>query len=317
MRNDTSNTNRVRYESDAIQPLIFDIIGPTIIHLYRNEDGVIKVGVYAPPCEDHHANLLTDSNDVSMEPIDPMMDSITYKFSKHDAPTPAHSFKLNSSKDVLLISDPRSPVDPDECHMVLSLPCPDQIWPLIPEHVWIHQGPSTVFVDNPDPDKGLGSKNDPPYKNIVNSHRARGLRLAYYTCNGNPELVQTPLPDNPVNLNVHSDAVGFHADPINLPHYHMTVRFASNRASDDEHHEDAFNCFAALRNTLDNMPSRSDGSKFDTCKWRVDFSDIPTKSGLSREEFLFTVSGKRPNDCGSQTMVVQDPEFDERKKATK
>ncbi len=294
MRIDNSKTI-APYESNVNKPLILDLIGPTVIHLYKDRSGVIHAGVYAPPCEDHHANLLTDSNDLSMESRDPSAKSISYQFQTSSAPTASTSFTLNNSGQILLISNALSPVQADQCHMTLSLPCPDQIWPLIPEGIWIHKNGAGTFVSNPD--------NDP---NIVNSKRARGVRFVYYTCNGAPVLVQTSPQKPPVDLSsAIPDALGVEADPVKLPHYKMTVRFASNRATGDEHHEDAFNCFLNLRNMLDNMTD-SNGAHCDACTWRVDFSDIPAVA-MFRKSFLATLTGPRPNDCGSGTIFVQDP----------
>lgn len=286
-------------EIDGPWPLILDFIGPFVVHLHRDitvNPPTCTARIYAPQCPDHHANLLTDSNDVTLEPdvaADGTCSNNSYHFESKTAPAGTASYEFARSKQLLLISADIGPTDPKPYHIVLEVPFPNKIVPLIPEAIWIHRNKANTFVYNPDPD-------DDKSGHIVNSNRARGLRFVYLHCQGRPILKAVPQPALLVDLaGVKPEALGFkHL----FPHYHMTVRFASATASSDEHHEDAYNCFENLRTML-NSAKTPDGNDLGISSWRVDFAPAEFASD---EPSLLNYTGKKPVDCGASVVVVQD-----------
>ena len=55
----TDNTNNT--SEDTPPRLILDLIGPFVVHFC---EGIARI--HAPLCVDHHANILTDTNDIPL-----------------------------------------------------------------------------------------------------------------------------------------------------------------------------------------------------------------------------------------------------------
>lgn len=283
-------------ELDRSQPLILDFIGPYVVHFHQDiaSDASTRIArIHAPQCPDHHANLLTDSNDASMEP-NVATDNV-YRFKEKTAPVGADCYACPEAKQLLLMSTDLVPIDKGQCHLILEVPFPNRIVPLIPETIFIHSAKATNVISNPDSgDSGTGC--------IVNSSRARGLRFIYNKCASKPVLEQIPLPDQFIDLkNVEPEAQGFDCW---FPHYHMTVRFASNNTSTDEHHEDAYSCFQQLRTMLDTTTGMKNKAYLDTISWKVDFA--PAIPRLKRGPHTENLTGKHPVDCLAGAVVVED-----------
>ena len=156
--------------------------------------------------------------------------------------------------------------------------------PLLPEQIWIHQHCATIWVNTVAP----GSE-------IVDEDRARGLRFIYSACPHEPAIHPLQFPELACE-ELESAFNGLDAKALGFvpPQYHMTLRFASNSTSPDEHHEDAYNCFQEMRILI---PGAS--------TWRVDFSDSTDPVVLRREDlFLLNHGGSHPSDCGAAVLVV-------------
>lgn len=279
------------YPEDAPKRLILDLTGPFVVHFYNGE-----ARIHAPLCVDHHANVLTDSNDISLDglqapaPPDGYPKGFIYNL---DGPA-GHAGKFDclrsgrcaTPEQLLILNKLIEPIDPSGCHLVLHAPSPDNIVPLLTEQIWIHENGPGIFVNTVDKDPS-----------IVNEPRARGLRFIYSDCPKTPSVTLLQHPESSGEAvesdleDLNSNALGY--DP---PQYHITLRFASNDTASDEDHEDAYNCFQEMR-TLISGASR----------WRVDFSDSTDPVVLKRESIdLFHHGGTNPSDCGAAVLVAPD-----------
>ena len=270
-------------------PLILDLNGPFVLHLKRD-----RVNIHAPVCSDHYGNLLTDHEDVSLygltTPVASQSNSAKgweYRLSfKSKRSTGACSC---DPKEVLKITQPMTGISAIHCNFVFEAPLPDEIVALQCEHVWMHQNGVKEWVDYPTGGKG----------SIVDDKRARSLRLIYKHCLEKPKIETISHPDDvddndtPKFENINYWTIGIH------PRYRsLSLRFAANRATADEHHEDAYNCFRDLRMLV----AASDSSSWHIHKWRVDFdnTDVPSFQIVNR-------TGKHPVDCGAMALVIQEP----------
>jgi hypothetical protein len=272
---------------DKPKPFILDLIGPFIFQFKHGKHKNKSAGqaiIYAPQCEGHYANILTDSNDISLPglPTPGRGKGYIYEFEK-DSPVGACQCDCENEEQVLLLNQESSIVaEPSHYHLQLHIPCPDCIVPLRPEIVWIHKSEaSKTWVRNPD------SKD----KCVVNSKRARGLRFIYKNCQKEPKLHSRESPGGenvPVYDTSYSADVRGTLIRQGLPHYTMTLRFASTHAALGGQ-LDAYQCFQTMRTLLS-----------DTKKWRVDY-DQPDP-GTPGEN----LSGHHPSDCGAAVMVLRD-----------
>lgn len=268
--------------------LLFDFIGPFVTHFKKGNDlypGTVYV--YAPLCPGHHANLITDTNDFSLfglsTPASSDEEGYVYRFSDKNAPAGVARFYCEGDhyKKLLLVEFDGEPKSEKACHLMFEVPCPDQIVPLHSEQVWIHRNGATQWVSNPEASEPL----------IVNSPRARGLRFIYRSCSSNPIVENTCYPNGKP-----TDFMGFDATTLGFPAgsdpapYTMTLRFASNSSTPDEHHEDAYNCFQTMRDLM---------NPDDFYLWRVDFDD-------TTRTLTDTLTGPTPRDCGASVLTLQD-----------
>jgi hypothetical protein len=266
-----------------IMPLILDLIGPFVVHFCKG-----TARIHAPLCDNHHANLLTDTNDIPLYGLtNPGSKGYVYRFKNETtAPYPAPSHPHLADKKLLVMSHTRGEIPESQCHLLLRVPYPDKVVPLLSEPIWIHRGNANLWGLNED-------KQD-----IVESLRARGLRFIYKKCSKEPEIevcskpvattgggVNTAQPDEPDFSRFSARTLGYDE------HYSITLRFASNQVTPDDYHQDAYCCFRKMRDLIS-----------DTHCWRVDFDDPTVHKVLSTDN----VGGPHPKDCGASILLVKD-----------
>ncbi len=266
--------------------LIFDLVGPFVVQFEQGNDGKAgKAYVYAPLCANHHANILTDTDDVFVpghgdsDKGDSEKEKYVYKFvddaspkgnSKYNLVDPEHERRLL----IVHIDVPPLEGKKDQCHLVLEIPCPDYVIPLLAEQVWIHKNTArNCWVTHPD------------RTDIVDSKRARGLRFIYKNCPNMPEI---NVPAKYRGKDFSSKTLGVSKEP----HYTMSLRFveAGERSAGQA---DAYSCFHNSRAMW--SPS---STSCDLSKWRVDFDDL--------QNFNIEVGGQHPHDCHAPVVVMQN-----------
>jgi hypothetical protein len=277
-------TEKSNQSEDASMQLILDFIGPFVVHFTGG-----KARIHAPLCTDHHANILTDSDDVGVagwmsiaKPVGGYKEGFVYSLK---GPTPSKKCNCLNPEQLLIVTLKLQEIDPDTCHFVLEVPNPNTMVPLLPDKIWMHKNGAHNWVNS-----------YPKNSDIVNDNRARGVRFIYSHCPKPPDIQPLKQPkestfdfeDKPNPP--HSVALGL--VPL---HYHITLRFVSNGTSPDEHHEDAYNCFQEMRTLI---PTAD--------KWRTDFADVdvPQKGGKFIK--VFRHGGPIPVDCGAMVLVVQE-----------
>jgi hypothetical protein len=273
-------------------PLILDLIGPFVVHFQQGKEKQGTAWIYAPMCEDHHANVLTDSDDTSLNglsappPTTGYSAGYVYEFEDSTAPSGVGRYKCDEdeSKQLLVVQSGLDLVSETKCHLVLKVPCPDEIVPLHPEAIWIHRNKAKAWVIDHDADD----------KDIVSTKRARGLRFIYQKCSKEPKIRVKKEPKNVTG----PDFEYFNAKTLGFPveqspaHYNITVRFAAAHTTSDGH-EDAYNCFRTMR-AIFPPPQFS--------KWRVDFDDVI----INRQSAPDFVGGPNPRDCGAAILVLRN-----------
>jgi hypothetical protein len=257
-------------------PLVVDFTGPFVVCFNKT-----SVRIHAPMCASHYANVLTDSNDFALfgATAPPAARAKNPKGFVYQLTGPrgnrGRCNRLNPNS-LLLLSGEVDSILPARCHFVLQVPRPNTMVPLTPEQIWIHKNGSAMWVN--------ANKGD-----IVDGARARALRFIYTECQAKPAIQVVEHPDGqpaPDLSGLNAEALGM--DPA---HYHLNVRFASNTTADDEHHEDAYNCFQDMRMLIPG-----------TANWRVDFSEA-TNGNFSPMHH----GGSHPVDCGAAVLVAPDP----------
>lgn len=310
-------------------PLILDLMGPFVVQFQQGkteEDPGIAI-ICAPLCVDHYANILTDSDDVSLAgnlapaPKGEYHHGYVYRFKEDAAPRGASRFRYETTHTNILrvkyAADPSLRIARDissshpmarKCHLVVVAPMPNRIVALRPEAIWIHRNQTDTKLWVIDPDKDPTDSGDPG--DIVSSDRGlshgrgRGLRFIYEECSESPTLsLQTgDGKDRPIPFCALTRGLPVEGD-IAVPRYHsMSLRFAATHASAEEGQEDAYTCFQQMRALFDTgtegAPMLSEFSK-----WRVDFSNPCPSPGKPHIEHIV---GGRPHDCGAATMALQD-----------
>ena len=270
--------------------LTLDLIGPFVVHFC---DGAARI--HAPLCDNHHANLLTDSNDIPLYGLTEQgSKGWVYGFEDPTAPHPAPKFKRLEDQKMLVMSHTRGKIPENQCHLLLWIPCPDKVVPLLTEQIWIHRGGANG--DNHHAVWGLNQD----HPNIVDSRRARGLRFIYNKCSKEPSVKLVSKPDTnpgagltPPTKPPEPDFSLFSARTLGYgEHYSITLRFASNQVTPDDYHQDAYCCFRKMRDLI-----------HDTHRWRVDFDDTSAVVKVPPTE---QISGPHPKDCHASILVVQD-----------
>jgi hypothetical protein len=301
-------------------PLIFDLYGPFVLNLHKPNDRGAggSVTIYAPLCEDHHANLLTDQDDISLcglQPPPPLPCGSKPSKDKHPlgpfryhlrGPVSSeHASKCDPhmNRQLLRVYYPsksgaafQSP--PTPFHFMMTAALPNYIMPLRPEQVWIHSNDCSTWITAGCQDDTTITKHDP--KCIVDSHRARGLRFIYEKSDypkvhfEGPNGTTVPGLDE---LNASTRLAG----SLIASHYSMTLRYAgvhseSSSSSVSDSEADAYSCFQSMRQLY---PELAD--------WRADFTNQNAK------ELNEMVGGTNPHDCFAPPIVRQD--YDDPKSA--
>lgn len=289
----TREQQEVREKTDSSKDIPFqfsiDLNGPFILH--RNKGGIM---IYAPPCPDHFGNLLTDTNDVPIYalPQDPPPDGKGWAYTLEFTSGGPGNCSYSDPTKLVKVTAQLPQIPASTCSFVFSAPLPDVIVPLHPEPIWLHKGNATKrWVDNPTCSGG----------DVVKDDRARGLRLIFTNCTGEPSITfagqggTEPQPD--------FSKVDFSSVGMGQGYKSMSLRFAANRATADDHEQDAYICFQTMRQLV----SATDPSNWDIHLWRVDFDNSDDKSLSCAKTFcLLNKTGRHPNDCGALALVIQD-----------
>jgi len=273
--------------------LILDLNGPFVLHLTST-----GTRIYAPPCQDHCGNLLTDTNDIPLYGL------------PQDAASPpdgkgwVYGLSFNSrgpgkgsckTQELLKIKFRLPPIAEASCSFVLQAPSPDEIVALHPEPIWIHQNSAHRWVDD---GKTYGQTGG----YWISDKRARGLRLIYRDCCSDPTVTTVSNPSGAVPPDF--SKICFWTRGLQHAYRNISLRFAANRATSDDHHEDAYNCFQTARKLV----SGTDPDNWDIDMWRVDFDDSSHATRDKKPYSIFNLTGKHPSDCGALALVIQDPQ---------
>lgn len=259
--------------------LIFDLIGPFVAQFKQGSGGKHGLAyVNAPLCDNHHANILTDSDDVSV-PGNGDSDKRTYRYRFAEGSEPKGASKYQfadaaAEKQLLIVPFDCALLEgkSNECHLVLEIPCPDYIIPLHSERIWIHKDLArSCWVTRED------------RTDIVDSDRARGLRFIYQDC---PKMPKIEVPE--MGETFSSETLGVSREL----HYSMTFRYADT-GQRSPGQADAYSCFHHSRSMWS-----ANATGCDLSKWRVDFED--------HDHFRTEGGGPRPRDCGAAMIVMQD-----------
>jgi hypothetical protein len=244
------------------KPLEITFHGPFVFRFGRE-----YAWAYAPRCDEHYLNILTDREDVTL-PIDKETNERIRTF-EMTGPTPG---KTVSKSTCLIITYPWKKTWPNtERHWnyVLSFPAPDYIYGLVPEYVWIYGYP----------DSGEAKE----------AHYARALRFRYN---------DSPIP--PQFNEIGSE----HFSATHLggtdPHYSIEIRYThyhSVALKKEDYFSDAQSCFESMREKL--WPCDTWKAFFgedpDTLGVRSK-SLVPPLSG----------GPNGPHDCGAAVMALGD-----------
>ncbi|MCU1306062.1 MAG: hypothetical protein JWN45_757 [Acidobacteriaceae bacterium] len=268
--------------------LIVDLIGPFCVQFKQG----IKSGtarIFAPICENHFANLLTDSNDFHLDGAKPpsrkpFKKGYVYEFERNTGPTGAPVYQFLSKEDadqILLIKQDTLPYQ--TCHLEVIVPCPDYVVPLQAEEIWMHRNKSKVWVNSASGD-------------IVNNNRARSVRFLYTSCAKPPKLQRTwPKKAGKDSLKDASYDPRMKGLPIDnqTARFHIILRYASLNTSPLV--DDAYHCFCSMRELYP-----------ETLKWRVDFNH-----GVPPHLSIEVITGSGPRDCMAPLLLSQnfEPKF--------
>jgi hypothetical protein len=282
-------------------PLVLDLLGPYAVHFCK---GLARI--HAPLCPDHHANILTDSNDISLEGLDTPSKGkgFVYTFDDPKAPQGAAKYQMQDSAHVLMLACTMDSSLEDQCHLVFEVPYPDIVVGLHPESIWIHKNDSPIWVTNADKPANV----PPKERDIVDSKRARGLRFIYKNCSDEPAIKQKSSNAKASSVKYVLQATTLGLQPA---HYQITLRFASNSSRPDDSHQDAYDCFQHIRAIVTATPAASSQTaplhSLGLLQWRVDFAEPNAPIATDN------VTGHHPIDCGAAVLVVEDPQTAVRK----
>jgi hypothetical protein len=295
----------VEYVDLGNRPLVFDVFGPFAIKFKRGKNGKPGTSVIcAPLCFDHHANLLTDTDDVSVDGQSKQAKSnYVHRFVEGHAPTGAPTFSPPREGNIFRVKSKSEhfpyEINPENvakfCHVVFEVPMPNRIEALRPEPSWVHRNGSEFWVIDRDtkPWSKYAAHADP--NNLVNSNRGRGLRLIYDECKTPPDFY-LPLASGPRQVGLIAATRGFPLGKRDLipAYYGITLRFAASHATGDGV-DDAHGCFQTMRGMLDKYLGTNYFSQ-----WRADFAQSDINLPVS------SIGGPRPHDCGAMVLVMQD-----------
>jgi hypothetical protein len=292
MRNSRSASSTNDHGDIGSAPLILDVVGPFVIQ-FRRGHGQGTAIIMAPPCRDHHANLLTDRDDISVAG-----GGSVYKFRRGHAPTGAKWYAPPRTNDIfrVLFDSAAGTRDGErngfhrKCHATFNVPMPNRIVALRPEVSFVYRNNTKVWVMDRDDKPTNNGAFDPDH--VVNSRRGRGVRFVYDRCDAPPDF---DLGEEE-SAGLDAKTRGFPLLDEKFPFYYsITISFRALHLADDGA-DDAHECFQTMRAMFD--PPRG---ICEFSQWRADFADPPANT-LQLEH----LGGDRPHDCGSVVMVMQD-----------
>jgi hypothetical protein len=249
-------------------PLEITFHGPFVFHF-----GKEQAWAYAPKCDEHYLNILTDEEDVRL-PIGADNQPIrTFNLVGPNAKVTACS----GNKVMTYPWDPKKkgwPKTQDDWQYVLNFPVPDCIFGLVPEYIWI-------YGYSPD---GSPSNEGHDYQ------FARALRFRYND-SGDPQFEE--FKDNRIKF------CAKHLGGTD-PYYSIEIRYghyASVTKKKAEYYLDAQSCFESMR------------EKLSPCdEWKAFFGDDPAESGARLRKLVPPIAGgpNGPHDCGAPVMALFD-----------
>jgi hypothetical protein len=257
------------------KPLEMTFHGPFVFRFGRE-----YAWAYAPICDEHYLNILTDNEDVAL-PNDKKKTNESIRTFCLTGPKGGAAAQSGNNKIITYPWDNCWPDTQEDWQYVLRFPAPDNFFGLVPEYVWIYG-----YVDPK-------VKNDPIVKQ---NHYARALRFRYKE-SGAPKFryndsdgPQDELCDQKNNqIDICADHFGG-ADPG----YSIEIRYghyASVTHNKAEYYLDAQSCFESMR------------EKLKPCdQWKAFFGKEPAKP-LS---ILQSGSPNGPHDCGAPVMALFD-----------
>jgi hypothetical protein len=267
-------------------PLEITFHGPFVFHF-----GKKHAWAYAPICDEHYLNILTDMEDVRLPSNQKNEPIRTFNLT---GPTKGTTRNVG---DNLIITYPWYsgkngkggwPNSEDSWQYVLEFPSPNEIYGLVPEYVWLY---------------GYDPHNVANRAKVTADKFARSLRFRYNDSPTRPQFKE--LTNNQISA---KHLGGDNPDPA----YSIEIRyghFASVVKKKAEYYLDAQSCFESMR------------EKLSPCdEWKAFFGDDPNTKRPRTDRF----GGQNgPHDCGAPVMALFDegvslePTKPTKKKSTK
>jgi hypothetical protein len=234
--------------------------------------GIDYAWAYAPKCDEHYLNILTDTEDVTL-PKDKEINELIRTF-EMTGPTPGKTVSASTCSVIHQKWDTSWPDTEKHWNYVLRFPTPDYIYGLLPEYVWIYG-----YLNSGAPDPGKQEQ----------THYARALRFRY---NDSPTSPQFHEIDSKYFNAKHLGGIdpGYSIE-IRYTHYHSVARKKA------EYFADAQSCFESMR------------EKLSPChKWKAFFGEDPDTAGVCVQSFVAPFSGgsNGPHDCGAAVIAMED-----------
>jgi len=246
-------------------PLEITFHGPFVFRF-----GAKNAWAYAPNCDEHYLNILTDKEDVNL-PLNSNNDPI--KTFNLTGPTAGKTVLRNPDSVITYEWDSTWPCEDTYWNYVLNFPAPDYVYGLVPEYVWIYGYPNRNSA--PDP------------KKPEQTHYARALRFIYND-SSSPQFKE--LAKKQITANHLGSASGYSIE-IRYGHY------ASVPHKKEEYYLDAQSCFESMR------------EKLTPCdKWKAFYGEDPAKPKYNPHSVVKVKSGgtSGPHDCGAAVMAMTD-----------
>ena len=312
MSNSTGDNTKTAESTLPKGRLIVDLVGPYAVHFTK-----CGVNVYAPPCVNHFANVLTDANDIPLIGLNAALPNscstsagfvYQLEIEERSKRNPGAVKGLHDGHNGYLVVKPKDafpPIDSTQCFLIFKLPIPDKIVPLMQEWVFIHKGSARqVWLDPDKSPKTNWKQTRSDQSQFFFGQYARALRLIYLDCEVTPKIVLESSPKTAPSERIGATLKTFNPRTVGYDQhtFHFTLRFASNGSDLDDNHQDAYTCFQTMRCLI-----RDAGA------WRVDFDDVHVPgsdlvSARSPDQMNNrNHSGNPPLDCHAAVLVVQDP----------
>jgi hypothetical protein len=226
---------------------------------------------YAPKCDEHYLNILTDKEDVIL-PVDPETNERIRTF-ELTGPKPGVTVAKNPKSIIIYKWDKAWPNTERHWNYVLKFPAPDYIYGLVPEYVWIYGYPN--------------SGNAPDPNNPEQTHYARALRFRYNDSPTPPQFYE--LATNQITANHMGSGNTHYSIEISYNHYHSVVR------KKEEYYADAQSCFESMR------------EKLSPCdEWKAFYGEDPANKHYQSRWRSLAGGPNGPHDCGAAVMAMHD-----------